>query len=168
MRDRDLNRTIDAAIKKRLAAIIPEFDKDAPGGWLTGEKDINVDISWPRPGMGRFDDGKLHWTIDISEHATFSRTKQVRVKVAADNSVSFDEKKVLSHLAAVRAIVAADKAQKEALNKSAAALPPLPTEIVAEPVSNGLYNVRVHYYHLKLDDVKRLAGIIREFNTTLK
>lgn len=124
---------IDAQIKKAL----PECT--ISNGHATIDGDISLHVSHPREYMGRFDAGKVYWTIDLKEGATYSRTRQVRVKVDGD-TVRFDTEKLVSHLNALREIVAAKRKLESDRLEMENALPPLPLEMTVKPlVGTGEY-----------------------------
>lgn len=151
----EIRRKIEAAVQ----AAIPEMVTTHSGwdGNLDG-KNICVEFSSPREYMGRFDAGKEHWTIDLKENVTYSRKKQVRVKVDGDK-VSFDSAKLQAHVAALRKIIADDAAKKSAIKATESKLPPLPPCMNAEPTEDGRYMVRIIAL-LTLEQTTKLAAAV--------
>jgi hypothetical protein len=135
------HKKIRITLVEHLTKLLPDFSVTA---WGFESDRIRVEVDAPREYMGRFDSGKVNWTIDVSEVATYSRTKQVRVKIVC-GVPTFDEAKLLQLIASANLIVAKHDAQHQATQDAISKLPPLPYWMHAESTpTEGVYNVSVH------------------------
>lgn len=148
----------DKDIKTAISALLPDWEK---------QPNICIAVSWPREYMGRFDAGKVHWTIDLSETATYSRIKQVRVKDVGGLPV-FNADKVRTYFAELRAIVKAENERRERLANAKKALPKLPPEMQVTPRNDGkTYEVKIWFKPMTLEQVVKAAELVAAMRKAL-
>lgn len=160
--ERKNNLAIAEKIREQVAKLLPDFKL---GSWGGRNESISIHFSSPRL-MWRSSAGKANWTIDLSEGVTYSRKRQVRVKVLPDGRVEFDGKKLLEHFAALQHIIQKDREKVAALEQKKSALPYLPKHLEAKPFGER-YHVKYDAY-LSLEQTKRLAEVLAAFNAEIE
>ena len=153
-------RLIEKAIDKRIHALFPDLFPEE------GVRDVRIEAMRPREYMGRLDAGKKHWTIDVKETATYSRTKQVRVKVAADGTFTFDEAKLKALVERAQAIFKAHEDARRKTHDAQALAPDMPRGMHATARPDGLYEVTGRWL-MPLDGVKKLVQAVDNATTPI-
>lgn len=127
-----------------IAGIRASLNRDFPE--LANGSEVSAHVSEPRAYMGRLDAGKVHWTIDLRESMTDSRTRQVRVKVDEQTGTfAYPKEKVDAHLQALKAIVAEAKSKRDLFLAARAKIPTdKPEWLLVRVLKTGGYSVEAN------------------------
>ncbi len=133
------DRAIREKINAMIQSLLPEFEQDKSRMGLDSGK-VSITTSAPRDYMGRYDEGKYHWTIDVKESATYSRMKQVRVKIV-NGEPSFDPAKLRAAVDEMCRRVDAHETKKRSDDERMKLLGDVPFWLNIEPSAGGCYAV---------------------------
>lgn len=162
------HKVIEERIKSKVKALLPAWDATQHGGTIQPGAAIRVTIDRPRPYMGRFDAGKENWTIDFEENETYSRKKQIRVKVdPSTGEVSFDEKKLRKHIADLQRIVAEFLTEAKLEDDLLKQLPKMPGCMRAS-VKGGIISAEAKWRQLTLKQFIHLTKVMQKVQNNLE
>jgi len=157
-------QAIRQKVNAMIQGILPEFNQDKARMGLDHGA-VAIIVSSPRDYMGRYDEGKYFWTIDIKESATYSRMKQVRVKII-DGEPVFDADKLRAAVLEMHRRVIEHNTKKRKDKEQMKLLGSVPDWLDIEPSASGWYGVRYGAV-LDLEQTKKFIEFVKSFVKSL-
>jgi hypothetical protein len=159
MRDTSSYKTVRQKLEVALRALLPDFTQEH---MEMRSGPVRVSVSCPREYMGRFDSGKMYWTIDVKETELYSRMKQVRVSVV-DDKPSFDQQKVVDAVAEMRRRIAEEQAKKQGAVDRVKLLGEIPSCTGVESHAEDRYTIS-YCETVDLKKAKKVLAALRRFD----